>query len=71
MAWLIGSRIIGLCDMKSDNNISVIRKIYFIDCGILNYISKMADGISNNIEGILAKNFAYCEIMRLYNTGYR
>ena len=74
IAWLVECDVLGICDLYNGNIEEKFnaRKLYFMDCGIANYISTITNGIEqSNIDGILSENFAYCEFKNICDTDYR
>lgn len=72
VTWLLNSDIIGLCDLEViGGNVPRLRnrRIYFKDLGILNIILKEVINAESAKKGIVAENFAYTELNRLYSKG--
>lgn len=68
--WLIYSGILGeynLCNNGNINDIQLARRLYYMDCGIANYIARQTGIVESNIEGMLTETFVYSELNRLYN----
>lgn len=69
LLWIIYSKVIEQCDLFVDGNATDIlpaRRLYFLDCGIANYIGSMTAIDKTSIEGVLTEIFAYSELYRLY-----
>ena len=67
--WLIHSGIIGYCDLFVEGNfqnIAYARRIYFRDCGLVNYILNSAMIPKSSAEGLLSETFVYDELYRLH-----
>lgn len=67
--WLKYSKIIGGCNLYVNGdklNIQYDRRFYFMDCGLMNYISTLTELDNATIQGLLAENFVYTELYRLY-----
>lgn len=72
MAWLKYSKIIGSCDLYNQGNVNDLlseRRFYFMDCGIANFIAGLTPVSNETVEGIIAENFVYTELYRLYKSG--
>ncbi|HBA48994.1 MAG TPA: hypothetical protein DCZ91_14595 [Lachnospiraceae bacterium] len=71
LAWMKYSRIVGSCDLYNQGNIFDVlyeRRLYFMDCGILNCIAGKTSVDNATLKGLLSENFAYTELYRLYKT---
>ncbi|MCM1221513.1 MAG: AAA family ATPase [Lachnospiraceae bacterium] len=71
LAWLKYSKIIGGCDLYNQGNVFDVlyeRRMYFMDCGILNCIAARTPIDNATLNGLLSENFAYSELYRLYKT---
>ncbi len=70
--WLVFSKIIGLCHQSIDGklaNIQIGKRIYYLDCGIANYLMLTSSGLDkSNIQGVLTETFAYNELYKLHNS---
>ncbi|MBQ3546175.1 MAG: ATP-binding protein [Lachnospiraceae bacterium] len=69
MSWLVYSHILGTCNLINQGNVYEIlydRRCYFMDCGIANHIAKNSTISNSDIDGLLAENFVYTELYRLY-----
>lgn len=67
--WLKYSKIIGGCNLYVNGdklNIQYDIRFYFMDCGLMNYISTLTELDNATIQGLLAENFVYTELYRLY-----
>ncbi len=72
LAWLKYSKIIGSCDLYNQGNVNDIlseRRFYFMDCGIARYIASLTPVKNETVEGMIAENFVYSELYRLYQKG--
>lgn len=68
--WLIYSGILGECNLCNNgdiNDIQPARRLYYMDCGIANYIVRQTGIVESNIEGMLTETFVYSELNRLYS----
>lgn len=68
--WLIYSGILGECNLCNNGDINDIQpacRLYYMDCGIANYIARQTGIVESNIEGMLTETFVYSELNRLYN----
>ena len=73
ISWIIISGIIGTCDLYLDgdvNNIYNSRRMYYIDCGIANYIANSLKIPDKIIEGFITENFVFSELNRLHGKRY-
>lgn len=72
--WLIYSKVLGTCDQCIDGdlrNLLSSRRIYFMDCGIANYLMQISTGIEESTkEGLLTETFAFNELYKLHIGGY-
>lgn len=69
ISWLKFSKILGSCDLYNQGNMTDLlseRRFYFMDCGIANYLAAMTPIDNSAVEGILAEDFVYSELYRLY-----
>lgn len=69
ITWLIYGGIINTCDLYNQGNpldILFDRRMYFMDCGLLKYIASSTPLSEEAVQGILAENFVYTELYRLY-----
>lgn len=69
IAWLKYSKIIGSCDLYNKGNVNELltdRRFYFMDCGIARYVASLTSVRNETVDGILAENFVYSELYRLY-----
>ena len=69
LAWLKYSKILGSCDLYNQGNVNDIlneRRFYFMDCGIASYIARLTPISNSTVEGIIAENFVYTELYRVY-----
>lgn len=67
--WLRYSKILGSCNLYVNGdklNIQYDRRFYFMDCGLMNYISTLTELDNATIQGLLAENLVYTELYRLY-----
>ena len=67
--WLRYSKILGSCNLYVNGdklNIQYDRRFYFMDCGLMSYISTLTELDNATIQGLLAENFVYTELYRLY-----
>lgn len=68
--WLQFSRIIGTCSHCIDGELSNIipaKRIYYLDCGVANYLINNTPGVNkSNAEGMLTETFAFSELYRLH-----
>ncbi len=72
IAWLKYSKILGSCDLYNQGNVNDLlseRRFYFMDCGIANYIASLTPVSNETVDGIIAENFVYSELYRLYKVG--
>jgi len=71
VSWLKYSGMIGGCDLYNQGEVSDLlheRRFFFMDCGIANCIAQMSPVDNETVKGILAENFAYTELYRLYQS---
>lgn len=71
--WLIYSGIIGVEGLYLDGdrlNFLSSRRMYYLDCGLANYIANLAGIPADALEGLLTETFAYAELNRLYKRPY-
>lgn len=69
ISWLKFSKILGGCDLYNQGNVADLlskRRFYFMDCGIARYLAGQVPLNNATVEGILAENFVYTELYRLY-----
>lgn len=69
ISWLKYSKILGGCDLYNQGNVNALlneRRFYFMDCGISSYVARTTPIDNGTVAGILAENFVYTEIYRLY-----
>lgn len=69
IAWLKYSKILGSCDLYNQGNVNELlpeRRFYFMDCGIARYVASLTSVNNETVEGVLAENFVYAELYRLY-----
>lgn len=69
ISWLKFSKILGSCDLYNQGNVADLlseRRFYFLDCGLARYLARQTPLNNETVEGILAENFAYTELYRLY-----
>jgi hypothetical protein len=69
VSWLEYSKIIGTCDLYNQGNVNELlsdRRFYFMDCGIVNYVASLTAIQNSTVQGIIAENFVYTELYRLY-----
>nr|WP_308648390.1 AAA family ATPase [uncultured Agathobacter sp.] len=69
ISWLKYSKILGGCDLYNQGNVNDLlneRRFYFMDCGIASYVARTTPIDNGTVAGILAENFVYTEIYRLY-----
>ena len=69
ISWLVYSGILGVCDVYNNGDIKDVinnRRFYFIDCGIAKCVSLYTTGSSESVKGIIAENFVYTELYRVY-----
>lgn len=64
--WLEHSGIIGEMSLRSGDEVVQCRRIYFLDCGIANYMATLINTNESEREGFLTETFALCELHRLY-----
>ncbi len=71
ISWLKYSKILGGCDLYNQGNVNDLlseRRFYFMDCGIASYVARTTSIDNNSVAGIIAENFVYTELNRLYKT---
>jgi predicted AAA+ superfamily ATPase len=51
---------------KIRNDLLSERRFYFMDCGIVSYVAGTTPISNDTVAGILAENFVYSELYRLY-----
>ena len=71
ISWLKYSKILGGCDLYNQGNVNDLlseRRFYFMDCGITSYVARTTPINNIAVEGIIAENFVYSELYRLYKT---
>ena len=69
VSWLKYSKILGGCDLYNQGNVNDLlseRRFYFMDCGIASYVAGTTPISNDTFAGILAENFVYSELFRLY-----
>lgn len=69
ISWLKFSKILGGCDLYNQGNVADLlseRRFYFMDCGIAMYLAQQTPLSNETVEGILAENFVYTELYRVY-----
>ena len=68
--WLIYSGIIGEMSLYLETGIGHLRRIYFLDCGLANYLAKQVNINESTKEGMLTETFAFSELYRLHKERY-
>lgn len=71
ISWLKYSKILGGCDLYNQGNVNDLlceRRFYFMDCGIASYVAETTPINNDSVNGIIAENFVYSELYRLYKT---
>lgn len=71
VSWLKYSKILGGCDLYNQGNVNDLlseRRFYFMDCGIASYVARTTPIDNSTVAGIMAENFVYTELYRLYKT---
>lgn len=71
--WLKYAGIIGTCNLANHGDMREIlpdRRIYFGDCGILNYLAGNSFEQESAIEGLKAETFVYNELHKLFKAPY-
>lgn len=71
ISWLKYSKILGGCDLYNQGNVNDLlneRRFYFMDCGIASYVARTTPIDNSSTAGIIAENFVYSELYRLYKT---
>lgn len=68
--WLIYSGIIGEMSLYLETGIGHLRRIYFLDCGLANYLAKQVNINESTREGMLTETFAFSELYRLHKERY-
>lgn len=69
ISWLKFSKILGSCDLYNQGSVTDLlneRRFYFMDCGIARYLAQQTPLGNEAVEGILAENFVYTELYRVY-----
>ncbi len=69
VSWLKFSKILGSCDLYNQGRVADLlseRRFYFMDCGIARYLAQHTPLNNETVEGILAENFVYTELYRVY-----
>lgn len=69
ISWLKFSKILGSCDLYNEGKVTDLlseRRFYFMDCGIARYLASLTPIDNAAVNGILAENFVYTELCRLY-----
>lgn len=69
ISWLKYSKIIGSCDLYNQGCISDLlqeHRFYFMDCGIASYVASLTSIPNDTVDGVIAENFVYTELYRLY-----
>ena len=72
VVWLTYAGILCKCDLAVNGdirNISRSRRMYFSDCGLVAYLSKMTTLDESAIEGILTETFVFNELRLLFHHG--
>ena len=72
VTWLKYSKILGSCDLYNQGKVTDLlneRRFYFMDCGIATYNSRTTPIDNETIRGIIAENFVYTELYRVYKKG--
>lgn len=70
MTWLLYNGVLGNCDLYNNGNpleLLYDRRIYFRDCGILNFVTSTTGIDEDTKRGLIAETFAYNELYRVYN----
>lgn len=71
--WVEACGIIGTIDFYPDGDprkVERSRRIYYCDCGVANYIGIKSNIPESTLNGTLAENFVYTELMRLYKVRF-
>lgn len=65
IAWLSASRLINFCDKLdvSRNRFYPSERFYFDDIGLFNYLCKVNDVTESTVEGALAENFVFKQLL--------
>lgn len=69
ISWLKFSNILGGCDLYNQGNVADLlseRRFYFMDCGMAMYLAQQTPLSNAAVEGIIAENFVYTELYRIY-----
>lgn len=69
ISWLVYNGVLGTCDLYNQGNVLEIlpeKRIYFRDCGILNYVIGTTAIKEDARRGLIAETFAYNELYRIY-----
>ncbi len=69
LVWILYSGILGDCTLCTDGDIRntvPARRVYYMDCGIANYISSGTGIDKTSIDELMAETFVYGELYRLY-----
>ena len=72
VVWLTYAGLLCKCDLAVNGdirNISRSRRMYFSDCGLVAYLSKMTTLDESAIEGILTETFVFNELRLLFHHG--
>lgn len=67
--WLVYNGVLGTCDLYNQGNVLELlpdKRIYFRDCGILNYVLSTTAIKDDARRGLIAETFAYNELYRIY-----
>lgn len=68
--WMISCGILNGCDLYLDANYTNVlsyRRIYFNDCGLFNYLSRLYGVELSNLNGLLTETFVFNELLRIYS----
>lgn len=71
VSWLKYSKILGGCDLYNQGSVNDLlseRRFYFMDCGIASFVARTIPINNDAVKGIMAENFVYSELYRLYKT---
>lgn len=69
ISWLKFSKILGGCDLYNQGSVTDLlseRRFYFMDCGLAMYLAQQTPLSNEAVEGIIAENFVYTELYRVY-----
>ena len=70
--WLVYSGLVDSCDLCVEGDVLNVvsgRRLYYLDCGLLNCIAQKLPLKKSSIDGLITETFVYGELHRLYTSG--